>query len=144
MTASATIAILQGPNAPLEDVGARLRDWGHEVRSGIDPAEVLWPDTDVIVVDAALEDGMAIVGWLKAEPATKNIPLVAATLDDPGTVAAHALALGADDVLTLPVEDAELFARVRALSRLAVMETERHRRERVLAEFRPSGAGAVV
>lgn len=135
MTASTTIAILQGSSMPLEDVGARLRGWGHDVRSGTAPAEVLWPDTDLIVVDATLEDGMAIVGWLKAEPRTKHIPLVAATLGDPGTVAAHALALGADDVLILPVADAELFARVRALSRLAVMETERHRRDRVLAEF---------
>lgn len=135
MTASATIAILQASSAPLEDVGTRLRGWGYDVRSGADPAEVLWPDTDVIVVDAALEDSMAIVGWLKAETATRNIPLVAATVGDPGSVAAHALALGADDVLTLPIGDVELFARMRAQSRLAVMETERQRRERVLAEF---------
>lgn len=135
MNASATIAILQGPSAPLDDVAARLRGWGYDVRSGTEPAEVLWADTDVIVVDAALEDSMAIVGWLKSEPATKNIPLVAATLGDPGSVAAHALALGADDVLTLPIDDVELFARMRAQARLAVMEVERRRRERVLADF---------
>jgi len=135
MSASATIAILQGPSAALDDVAARLRGWGYDVRSGADPYEVLWDDTDVIMVDAGLEDGMAIVGWLKGEPATRNIPLVAATLGDPSSVAAHALALGADDVLTLPIEDVELFARMRAQARLAVMETERRRRERVLAEF---------
>jgi hypothetical protein len=35
----------------------------------------------------------------------------------------------------LPVEDAELFARVRALERLAAMEVERRRRESVLSQY---------
>ena len=44
-------------------------------------------------------------------------------------------ALGADDVLLPPLEDAELYARICALSRLAAMEVERRRREAVLRQF---------
>jgi two-component system cell cycle response regulator len=63
------------------------------------------------------------------------VPTIATTLDDPAGVAAYALALGADDIFALPVEDTELYARIRALSRLAMLEIELRRRERVLAAF---------
>lgn len=136
MTALATLAVLHRPSQPLEVVCARLHNWGCRVYAGSDPATVLAsPDIDVILIDAGLEDGMDLVGWLKVEPSMRTIPVVAVTVGDPGTVAAHALALGADDMITLPIEDAELYARVRALSRLSVMELERQRREAVLATF---------
>lgn len=136
MTIPTTIAVLHRPSQPLEVVCARLHNWGCRVYAGSDPAAVLASsDIDVILIDAGLEDGMDLVGWLKVEPSTRTIPVVAATVGDSGTVAAHALALGADDMIILPIEDAELYARVRALSRLSVMELERQRREGVLASF---------
>lgn len=136
MTGSTNVAVLHRPSQPLEAVCARLDDWGCRVYAGSDPAAVLTAsDIDVILIDAGLEDGMDLVGWLKAEPGTRSIPVVAVTVGDPGTVAAHALALGADDMITLPIEDAELYARLRALSRLSIMELERQRRETVLAHF---------
>ncbi|MEM7024400.1 MAG: diguanylate cyclase, partial [Pseudomonadota bacterium] len=66
---------------------------------------------------------------------TRHLPLVAATVDDPAVVAAYALALGADDIFVVPIGDAELYARVRALSRLASLEIELRRRQQVQAAF---------
>lgn len=90
---------------------------------------------DVILVDARLDASADVVGWLKAQPQTRRIPLVTVAIENAAMVAAHALALGADDVIELPVEDAEFQARVRALSRLRMMELEQVRRETVLREF---------
>lgn len=91
--------------------------------------------TDIVLVDIEAEDGMRLVAHIKAEPETRHLPTVAATMDDPATVAAHALALGADDIFALPIEDTELYARIRALSRLALLEIELRRRETVLTQF---------
>ena len=91
--------------------------------------------TDLVLIDVAAEDSMALVARLKADPETRHLPTIATTVDDPAAVAAYALALGADDIFALPVEDTELYARIRALSRLAMLEVELRRRERVLAAF---------
>src|SRR5690606_20786983 len=66
---------------------------------------------------------------------TRYLPIVIATAEEPAAVAAHALALGADDVFVLPIEDAELQARIRALARVAGMEVERRRRDALLTQF---------
>jgi hypothetical protein len=72
---------------------------------------------------------------VKASRATRYLPIVIATADEPAAVAAHAMALGADDVFVLPIGDAELQARTRALARLAAIEIERRRRDALLAQF---------
>lgn len=139
MSLSSRILMVQRADRPLADVGARLESWDWGCMSCADGAGMLallkkWA-FDVILLDPRVEDSMGIVSWLKAEPETRRIPLVIAAIEEPSIVAAHALALGADDVIVLPIGDAELDARVRALSRLRVMELERMRREAVLGEF---------
>ena len=60
---------------------------------------------------------MGLVARLKADAETRHLPTIATTTDDPAAVAAYALALGADDIFALPVEDTELYARTpRALA----------------------------
>ena len=88
-----------------------------------------------MLIDAWIEDGLPLLTQLKAGAATRYLPIVIATAVEPAAVAAHALALGADDVFALPIEDAELQARTRALARLARMEVERRRRDALLAHF---------
>ena len=85
-------------------------------------------------VDAWVQDGLALLTRVKASPATRYLPIVIATADEPAAVVAHALALGADDVFVLPIADAELQARTRALARLAAIEIER-RRDALLAHY---------
>ncbi len=133
------LIVVQRPSQPLEFVCARLRGWGCELYGcqGHGDAIAALADgaADLVLIDAWVEDGMALLTQIKTDPRTRSLPVVIATPDDAAAVAAHALALGADDILMLPIEDAELFARIRALSRLAAMEIERRRREAVLSEF---------
>jgi two-component system, cell cycle response regulator len=82
-----------------------------------------------------VQDGLALLTRVKASPATRYLPIVIATADEPSAVVTHALALGADDVFVLPIADAELQARTRALARLAAIEIERRRRDALLAHF---------
>jgi diguanylate cyclase (GGDEF)-like protein len=139
MASSSRLIVVQRPSQPLEFICARLRDWGcelygcHDQRDAI--AALADGAADLVLIDAWVEGGMALVTQIKTDPRTRSLPVAIAAHDDGATVAAHALALGADDVLVLPVDDGELFARIRALSRLATMETERRRREAVLSEF---------
>lgn len=139
MSLSSRILLVQRAEQPLAELSARLESWAWHCTSCTDAGEMLTlletSAFDVILLDPGVEGSMDIVSWLKARAETRRIPLVTVAIEDPSIVAAHALALGADDVIVLPVEDAELYARVRALSRLRVMELERLRRDQVLREF---------
>ncbi|MGH6942873.1 MAG: response regulator, partial [Geminicoccaceae bacterium] len=133
------LVVLQRPEQPLHLVCAKLRGWGFHLRgcaSGTETIGLLVEDgADIVLIDAGAADAVSLVSQLKADPVTRCLPVVIATAEDYAVVAAHALALGADDIFLLPIEDGELYARIRALSRLAAMELERRRRESVLAEF---------
>jgi two-component system cell cycle response regulator len=133
------LIVLQRPDQPLELLCARLGEWGCELAlcdSYERAAAALAADgADIVLIDAWVEDGLPLLTQMKASPATRYLPIVIATAEEPAAVAAHALALGADDVFVLPIEDAELHARIRALARLAAMEVERRRRDALLAHF---------
>ena len=139
MASPTRLIVVQRPSQPLEFVCARLRAWGCELYGcqghGEAMAALAAGAADLVLIDAWVEAGMALLTQIKADPRTRYLPVVIATPDDAAAVAAHALALGADDMLMLPVEDGELFARIRALARLAAMEVERRRRDAVLGEF---------
>ena len=138
MAAPTRLIVAQRPGQPLEAICARLREWGCDLldcSSHGAALAALGESADMVLIDAWLEGGMTLLTQVKADPNLRYLPVVIAAPEDAVAVAAHALALGADDVLVLPIEDAELFARVRALSRLASMELERRRREAVLSQF---------
>ncbi|MGH6920979.1 MAG: hypothetical protein ACREJ0_25125, partial [Geminicoccaceae bacterium] len=139
MLASTYLTVLQRSSQPLELVCTRLHGWGCHITHCATSAEVLASvasaRADLVLIDVGAEDSMGLVARLKADPETRHLPTIATTTDDPAAVAAYALALGADDIFALPVEDTELYARTRALSRLALLETELRRRETVLAAF---------
>jgi two-component system cell cycle response regulator len=142
MVSPTYLTVLQGSSPALGRMCACLKDWGCRITGCTTGAEVYAAlatvRTDLVLVDMAAPDSMALMAQLKADPETRHLPLIAATMDDPAMVAAYALALGADDIFALPIEDAELYARIRALSRLAALGIELRRREQVQAAF---GAG---
>jgi two-component system cell cycle response regulator len=133
------LTVLQRSGQPLELVCTRLQGWGCRITQCATSAAVLATlgsaRTDLVLIDVDAEDSMSLVARLKASPETRHLPTIAVTMDDPAEVAAYALALGADDIFALPIEDTELYARIRALSRLAMLEIELRRRESVLATF---------
>jgi diguanylate cyclase (GGDEF)-like protein len=144
------ILVLQRPDQPLEGVCARLHDWGCELflcdRYDQAAAALSAGGIAIVLIDAWIEDGLPLLTQMKAHAATRCLPIVIATAEEAGAVAAHALALGADDVFVLPIEDTELQARIRALARLAGMEIECRRRDALLVQFGlplPTGTPAV-
>jgi two-component system cell cycle response regulator len=139
MLASIHLTVLQHSSQPLESVCSRLKSWGCHITPCGTSGEVLnvlaTQPADLMLIDVGVEDSMGLVAHIKADPETRHLPTIATTMDDPAAVAAYALALGADDIFALPIEDTELYARVRALARLAMLERELRLRESVLADF---------
>ncbi len=75
---------------------------------------------DVVLLDIMMPgmDGYEVCERLKSDPATAHIPVVMITaLVDPAE-RVRGLQAGADDFLSKPVDDATLFARLRALLRV--------------------------
>ena len=139
MAQSTRIIVLQRPDQPLDGVCARLESWGCEIAACDSferaAAALATEGADIVLIDAWIEDGLPLLTQMKANAATRFVPIVIGTAEEPGAVAAHALALGADDVFVLPIDDDELRARAGALARLAGMEVERRRRDALLAQF---------
>ena len=74
---------------------------------------------DLILLDLQLPDipGTEVLRELRADPATRSIPVVVLTSSRDGEDRLRALSAGADDVMTKPVQDQVLLARVRNLLR---------------------------
>ncbi len=91
---------------------------------------------DVILLDVMMPgmDGFEVCRRLKAHPATAHIPVVMITALTEPDERVRGLDAGADDFLSKPVDDATLFARLRALLRMKqVLDAWRQRAETVRA-----------
>jgi len=75
---------------------------------------------DVILLDVMMPgmDGYEVCRALKADARTQHIPVVMVTALTDSTERVRGLEAGADDFLSKPVDDATLFARLRALLRV--------------------------
>ena len=86
---------------------------------------------DLILLDVLMPgmDGYQVVGAIKGNPATKNIPIILITALDDRNARMLGLSAGAEDFLAKPVDRAELCVRVRNLLRLSrtaeLVESER-------------------
>ncbi|MDP9268056.1 MAG: response regulator [Acidobacteriota bacterium] len=96
---------------------------------------------DLILLDVILlgMDGYQVVSQLKADPSTRNIPIIMLTSFEDRNARLLGLNAGAEDFLSKPVDRAELCARIRNLLRLKtyadhqgqysqILETEVHAR----------------
>lgn len=86
---------------------------------------------DLVLLDVMMPglDGFETCRRLKADPATRHIPIVMVTALDERGDRIKGLEAGADDFLTKPVDDIALFARVRSLLRLKQLMDELRLRE---------------
>ncbi|MDR5652021.1 diguanylate cyclase domain-containing protein [Ruixingdingia sedimenti] len=93
---------------------------------------------DLILLESALPDldGHAVLRTLRADPATRDLPVVMLSAADDGAARLAALRAGADDFLTRPLEDAVLMARIRSLMRRRAAARDLRARE---AECRDLG-----
>ncbi|HZC12675.1 MAG TPA: diguanylate cyclase [Thermoleophilaceae bacterium] len=137
----ARVLVFDGPSQVLAPLTLWLLDQGFAVHRSDQAGQALAAVSgrsafELLVVDALIPDGIELARAARSGTASRHMAIVLVTGDDqPATAATQALAVGADDVLTPSQDEAELLARLTALSRLAIMETEWCRREAVLRRF---------
>jgi two-component system cell cycle response regulator len=121
---TARVLVVDDINANLRLLEAKLLNEYYEVALASSGQEALatvqrWMP-DVVLLDVMMPgmDGYEVCRRLKAQPITAHIPVVMITaLTDP-VERVRGLEAGADDFLSKPVDDATLFARLRALLRM--------------------------
>jgi CheY-like chemotaxis protein len=75
---------------------------------------------DLVLLDVMMPgmDGYQVASRIKADAATKSIPVILLTALDDRSSRSHGLSAGAEDFLTKPIDRAELCLRVRKLLRV--------------------------
>jgi putative two-component system response regulator len=105
-------------------IEAMLKNDGYEVIAVTDGGQTLSEarrlHPDIILLDVMMPDvsGFDVTRLLKADAATKTIPVIMVTALDDRESRLRGLDAGAEEFLTKPVDRAELISRVRNLMRL--------------------------
>ncbi len=102
-------------------VGALLANQGYEVREAEDGEEALRLAVSIqprlILLDLVLpyKDGFDVINGLKADPATRRIPIMMLSVKAREEDVVRCLNLGAEDYMIKPFSTHELLARVRKI-----------------------------
>jgi DNA-binding NtrC family response regulator len=81
---------------------------------------------DLVLLDWMMPglDGIEVLKRMRADPAWRHVPVIMVTARTTTEDMVKGLDTGADDYITKPIDEAELFARIRAMLRLARLERE--------------------
>ncbi len=107
---AARVLLIEDNRPSLELMSYLLHAFGHtpiEARNGVDGLEILRterPDLVVCDIDLPRLDGYSLAGQAKADPETREIPLVAVTALAMVGDRDRALRAGFDGFLTKPIE----------------------------------------
>jgi class 3 adenylate cyclase len=119
----------------------RLESQGYEVVTAGDGMEAL-EKTRALLPDLVLLDimmpgmsGYEVCRRLRADARTSLLPVVLVTSLDPHEERVKGIECGADDFLSKPIHQAELFARVRSLLRVKSLQDEVRRQADTLADL---------
>lgn len=98
----------------------------------------------LILLDMILPDvsGIEVCRRLRADPATRHTPIILISASTRRASRLEALAAGADDFLTKPLNETVLMARIRSLLRASQMDVELRLRAETCREFGLSDAPA--
>ena len=91
---------------------------------------------DLVLLDVVMPEmsGYEVCRRLRAEEATRLLPVVMVTALDPATERVKGIEVGADDFLTKPINQPELLARVRSLLRIRALHGELEELNRTLEQ----------
>ncbi len=131
----ATVLIVDDEQLNRRLLEALLGPEGYDTRTAASGKEALdsivQDPPDLILLDVMMPglDGRQVASLLKADPATRNIPIIMVTAQSDREARLAALDAGAEEFLTKPVDRAELWLRVRNLLRLKELSDllENHR-----------------
>jgi class 3 adenylate cyclase len=100
-------------------------------------AKVAADPPDLVLLDVMMPglSGYDVCRRLRADPATALLPVVLVTSLDPQAERVKGIEAGADDFLPKPINQAELFARVRSLLRIKTLQDEVRQQAAALAEW---------
>jgi len=138
------ILVVDDQRANVEMMAELLRSRGYEVLAAYSGKEALdcvaRQGPDVVISDIRMPemDGYELTQRLREAPSTALLPIVLVTsLEDGGghDERVKGIEAGADDFLTKPVRYAELFARVRSLLRVKLLQDEVRRQTDTLRQW---------
>jgi two-component system, cell cycle response regulator len=149
---TARILVVDDILANVKLLEARLTAEYFEVRTAFSGPEALQLCSrgtfDVILLDVMMPgmDGFEVCRRLKSDSATAHVPVVLVTALGQPTDRIRGLEAGADDILTKPVDELALVARVRSLARFkqVVDELRRQVASSGTLGFRPGLTGDIL
>lgn len=99
---------------------------------------------DLVLLDVMLPDmdGIAVCHALKADPETRDIPIVMVTALSDDTARVRSLEAGAEEVFSKPLDDLVLLARIRTVLRAREADRELTLRDMTYRELGLAEAGA--
>lgn len=137
----ANILIVSDDPVLAQELLSKLRRHGYDGRvvstqeAALATAAQEHPDIVLAAENLASGSGIDLAIALKAVPGCADIPVCLVAAARSPQLKAQALAAGVDDVLSPPLDDTKLLARLRPLIRLAIMRAELYRRAATARQF---------